>query len=151
MDDTQKSTPVQAEVPQEIRTFLEGILIEANLATIDADFHEEMIRQLYIRLDAFLVAKIIDALPDEKIEEFITIDVGGQDPKKIQEFLSQHIEKTQEFMMGALDEFAQLYLGSVAQSRADQAIDHFDKVLADIAKGIHPSLSMPTKGAGDEK
>lgn len=118
MNDQAAQTTQQAvAVPAEIRGFLEGLLKDANMSALDDSMREEMINELYVRLEQFLTGKIIDKLPPDKVEEFIKMNEDNKPQTEIQEYLQANIPSAPEMMTNAFMEFRNLYLGNVAVAR----------------------------------
>src|SRR3989344_268045 len=67
MDNTQQIL----QIPPDVRSFLEGLLTDAGMTSLDDEMREEMLKELYGRLDNHLSATIIDNLPPENLDEFI--------------------------------------------------------------------------------
>lgn len=105
------------QIPQEIRTFLEGIIGEANMTSLDAAMHEEMLQQMFSRLDQHLTSVIMENLPQDKLDEFIKMNEEKKPQEEIQAYLQQQIPNVQDIMTNAFTEFRNVYLGSVDVSR----------------------------------
>lgn len=111
----QSVQPVQ--IPAEIKTFLDSILEEANMTTLDDTMRQDMITQMFERLDQHLSAVILESLPEDKVEEFIKMNEEQKSQEEIQAYLQQYIPNVQEVMANAFTEFRNMYLGSVDASR----------------------------------
>lgn len=105
------------EIPSEIRTFLESILQDAGMLTTDASMKEEMIKELYARLDNFITTTIINNLPSEHLDAFIKLNEEKKPKNEIEQFLKDKMPKSQEVMTRAFAEFRDLYLKNVMVSR----------------------------------
>ncbi len=112
MDQSQK-----LQIPTEIRTFLEGLLQDANILNLDDAMREEMIKELYARLDNFMTSKIVDNMPSEFLDEFIKLNEDKKPQAEIETFLKDKMPNSQEVLSQAFIEFRDLYLGNVAVSR----------------------------------
>lgn len=110
-------TAQSIQIPDEIKTFLELILQEANMTTLDDSMKQEMLSQMFERLDQHLSAVILESLPEDKVEEFIKMNEQQKPQAEIQAYLQQHIPNVQEIMANAFTEFRDMYLGSVDASR----------------------------------
>lgn len=109
----------QAQIPQEIRSFLEGLLIDANMTLTDS-MREEMIRELYVRLDNFITGIIIDTLPSDHLDTFLKMNEEKKPQSEIEAFLKEKMPNYQEVFRNAFTQFRDLYLGNIATSRAAQ-------------------------------
>lgn len=114
MDNTQNQT---LQIPQEIRGFLESLLKDAGMTTLDDTMREEMIKELYARLDHFLTSKIIEVMPPEHLDEFIKINEEKKSREEIETYLKDKIPNAQEVFTRTFAEFRDLYLGNVAVAR----------------------------------
>jgi hypothetical protein len=116
MDQTQSSTP-QPQIPAEIRGFLEGILQDAQMLYTDDSMHEEMLQELYARLDAFITGAIVDALADDQLETFIQMNEEKKPRADIEAYIKQVLPNAQEVFTNAFMDFRDLYLGGVKIAR----------------------------------
>ncbi len=106
----------QLQIPAEIRGYLEGLLADANM-TLDPSMREEMIKELYARLDTFITTTVIDTLPPEHLDSFIKLNEDKKPQPEIEAFLKEKMPNYQEVFTKAFAEFRDLYLGNVAVSR----------------------------------
>lgn len=104
-------------IPIEIRNFLEGLLQDAGMTTLDAEMHEEMIKELYARLDNYITSTIASNLPEESAEEFIRLNEEERSQDEIQQFLQDKLPDAQQVFAQAFSEFRDLYLGNVTVAR----------------------------------
>lgn len=107
------------QIPPEIRNFLEGILTDAGMTTLDSEMREEMIKELYARLDNYITSAIVSKLPPEYSEEFIRLNEEKKSQEEIQQFLQDKLPNAQETFALAFSEFRDLYLGNVMVARND--------------------------------
>lgn len=118
--DNQKSTSSTnppLEIPGDIRTFLEGILQDAGMLVPDTTMKEEMIKELFARLDNFITTAIINNLPSEHLDAFIKLNEEKKPKNEIEQFLKDKMPKSQEVMTHAFAEFRDLYLKNVTIAR----------------------------------
>lgn len=118
--DNQTATPqtdTQLTIPAEIRSYLESLLQDAGMTSLDADMHEEMIKELYARLDSFITSTIIDNLQPEYLDEFVKMNEEKKPQSEIEVFLKDKMPDTQEVFAKAFMEFRDLYLGNVVAGR----------------------------------
>lgn len=116
-DQTNQQPQVATQIPDEIRTFLDSLLQDAGMLELDDAMHEEMIKELYARLDNFIASTIIDSLPDDSVEEFIRMNEQKKPQAEIEQFLKDKIPNSQEVMSQAFINFRDLYLGNVSAAR----------------------------------
>lgn len=104
------------EIPQEIKNFLEGLLTDAKM-TLEESMKEEMIKELFERLNNFITTAIIDNLPPEHLEDFIKLNEEKKPQTEIEQFLKDKMPNSQDVFAKAFADFGALYLGNVAASR----------------------------------
>lgn len=105
------------EIPAEIRNFLDGLLTDAGMMDLDEAMHEEMIKELYERLDKFMLTTIVESLPGEKLTEFTKMAEGGKGREELEIYLKANIPEADKVFARAMLAFRDLYLGNVAVSR----------------------------------
>lgn len=108
-----------SQVPAEIRNFLDGILNDANM-TLDDITREEMIKELYARLDNYLTTVIVDNMPPEHLEDFIKLNEEKKSREEIDAFLKEKMPNAQEVFTKAFADFRQLYLNNIYVARNAQ-------------------------------
>lgn len=106
----------QVQIPAEIRSYLEGLLIDAKMV-LDDSTREEMIKELYARLDNFITTTVIDNLPPEHLETFIKMNEEKKSQPEIEVFLKEKMPNYQEVFTKAFAEFRDLYLGNIEVAR----------------------------------
>lgn len=121
------SQPKSLTIPPEVKTFLEGIMTDANLTTLDQEMRDEMVKELFARLDAFVTSKLVEGLPPEQLESFMKMADEGKSKEETQAFLTKHLPNAPEFFANAFGEFRDLYLGNVALGKHEEELKHQDK------------------------
>src|SRR3989344_6342252 len=106
----------QLEIPAEVRSYLEGLLKDSGMA-VDDDMKEEMIKELFARLDKHMTATIVDNMPQEHIEEFIRMTEEKKPREEIEKYIVEKIPNAKEVLSQSFVEFRDLYLGNVAVAR----------------------------------
>ena len=86
---TNNNTNQTLQIQPEIKTFLESILTDAGMTALDNDMHEEMLKELYARLDNFLVGIIIDNMPADKLEAFTKLNEENKPKEEIEKFVKE--------------------------------------------------------------
>lgn len=108
----------ELSIPPEIRSFLEGLLQDAGMTTLDDVMREEMIKELFVRLDSFITSTIIDSLPTDRLDEFTQMSESGKSQEELQSYLSANIPNAGEVFQNAFTQFRTMYLGNVNTARA---------------------------------
>ncbi|HLL60841.1 MAG TPA: DUF5663 domain-containing protein [Candidatus Nitrosocosmicus sp.] len=117
------------KIPQDIRTFLEGILQDAGMVTLDDATREEMIKELFVRLDKHLTNTIVEAMPDEHIEEFLSMQEQNKPREELEQFIIDKIPNNQQVFLNAFSTFRDEYLGSVDEAKKEQDSQENSKVI----------------------
>lgn len=108
----QNNPQTNDQIPPETRAFLESLLDEVHMEYVDEKQKEEMLSQLYARLDYFLTAKIIDSLSDADLETFTQMNEQAKSREEIEGFIMEKIPNAQEVFKNAFLEFRELYVGA---------------------------------------
>lgn len=106
------------QIPDDIRAFLESMVQEAGITSLDAASHQKLIEELYSRLDNFLLTVIVEALPQDKLEEFTKMAEGGVPRNELDGYLKANIPNAVDAFSRAMIEFRDLYLGNVEVARS---------------------------------
>lgn len=116
MDNTQNQK-TKLEIPPEVRSFLEGILQDANMATLDDAMREEMINELFARLDSYMTSVIVDKMPPEHLDEFIKMNEEKKPRQEIETYLKEKMPNAQDVLTRAFMDFREMYLKNVTVAR----------------------------------
>lgn len=116
-DQTTTQQANQLEIPSEVRTFLEGLLTDAGMTTLDEGMRGEMVKELYARLDNYMTSVIVDNLPAEHLDAFIKMNEEKKPRNEVEQFLKEKMPNTQEVFAKAFADFRDLYLGNVTVAR----------------------------------
>ncbi len=125
------------EIPSDIKAFLESLLNDAGMQTLDQPMREEMVKELYVRLDQHMTATIIDKLPAEYLEAFIKMGEEKKSMVEIQQFLTDKMPNAQEVFARAFADFRETYLGGVTTSRNVQNVMDKNKIVDAQTKPIN--------------
>ena len=117
MDPQNQSSDSSTLITAEIRTFLESLLTDAGMNAMEDDMKEEMVKELYARLDSYISAAIVEKLPVEKLEEFITMNEEKKPQAEIDAYLKANIENVDQFFAEIFMEFRGTYLGNVVLAK----------------------------------
>ena len=101
-------------IPEEVRPYLEGLLADANIHPVDAAMQEDMLLDLYVRLDNYLATAILDNMPPEHLDAFIKLNKEAKSKEEIEAFLQKNLPNAQEVFAKAFVAFRDIYLGNVA-------------------------------------
>lgn len=114
--DSQKQS---VAIPQEIRMYLESLIAEANVMTIDEKAKEELVQYLFDKLDKFLAAKIVENMSAEDTETFIKLNEEKKSKEELDAFIKAHMKDPQEVFTRAFIDFRDFYLTAQVPSSQD--------------------------------
>jgi len=104
------------QIPDDIREYLNNILQEAGMLTLDDQMREGMIQELYYQLDNYLASIMVKSLEPEDLETFIKMNEEKKSKEEIENFVTEKVPNSQEVFSNALIEFRRLYLENVTKS-----------------------------------
>ena len=115
-----QSTPLpqDVQIPVEVQVFLEDLINEANIPVFDDATKQQIVRDLFDRLDKFIAMKIADNLSEEDTEAFIKLNEEGKSREEIDAFIAEHIPDAQGMFTQAFVDFRDFYL--TAQSNFEE-------------------------------
>lgn len=112
-----KQTQQQTPIPNEIRIFLEGLLDDADIHAVDDQVRETMLQDLFVRLDAYIAASLVDMLPKENFDEFIKMNKENKPQQEIEVFLKEKIPDFAQKMTVVFGNFREMYLGNMVTKK----------------------------------
>lgn len=107
-------------MPPEIRQFLEQLLQEAEMLTLDDETKEEMLKELFFQLENYLSSVIVENLSPEDLEVFIKMNNEKKSKEEIEQFITEKVPNVQEIFSNAFVEFRKMYLEHVATAKSKQ-------------------------------
>ncbi len=100
-----------------IRAFLEGLLTDAGVVTLDEQAREEMIKELYARFDKYIASEIVRVLPPENLEAFVKLNEDKKSKEEIEAFLKDKMPNSADVFAKAFADFRALYIGNMTAAR----------------------------------
>jgi Protein of unknown function (DUF5663) len=101
------------EIPREVKAFLEGILRDSGM-TVDKEMQSEMIKELFQRLNTFIVSQLIDHMPKKYRDTFIKMNEEKRPKAEIERFVQEHVPNVEKVFTNAFAEFRKMYGGKGA-------------------------------------
>ncbi len=98
------------QIPEEMKLFLESCLWDKGMRDLPEEMKTEMIRNLAVRLQTWLLQSALAKLKDSDISEFDKLTEQSPDPAIIQSFLREKIPNIDEVFGNAMLTFKQTYL-----------------------------------------
>lgn len=119
MDSQNPKQADSVEIPDDVRKYIESLLYDTHVTLLDEEMKEEMIGEIYKRLDSYLAATIANKLPPENLEEFIKMNDEKKPKEEVEQFLKEKMPNADQIFANAFIEFRNIYLGKTENS-ADQ-------------------------------
>lgn len=94
-----------------IETYVEQLIKDKNFPDITPEVNEEIKKDLMVRVDDFIAAKVISVLSDEDVAKFEEMLKSGKSETEIQSFVAENIPDFTNFLTQTLLEFRNVYLG----------------------------------------
>ncbi len=101
---------------QNINQYIDDLIDKKNYPDMDDSVREELRKDLQIRLNDFIMARVIAAFSDEDVTEFENLLKQNTSQAELQQFAVDHIANFTEFMTDVLIEFQGVYLSTPADS-----------------------------------
>ena len=97
----------------EIKKFLQGLLVEANLGGLEPQLEEELLRDLNVRLEDRLVLTAASKLTAEKQDEFKNMTDKGVPQDEVEKFLRENVPNIEQVFAESMNEFREIYLNAM--------------------------------------
>lgn len=108
----------QLQIPADIRTFLENLIDDAGMSTVTPKIKEEMVLDLFARLENKLIANAVEKLNPDDLEAFEGLLREGKNQQEAENFLREHIPNAPAVFAQAFLEFRDMYIGNVAAAKS---------------------------------
>ncbi|MFA5933315.1 MAG: DUF5663 domain-containing protein [Microgenomates group bacterium] len=110
------------EIPEDVRKYLESLLYDTHITLLDEEMKEEMIEEIYKRLDSYLAATIANKLPPEALNEFIKMNDENRPAPEVEAFIKEKMPDADQVFANAFVEFRNLYLGNTQPTEQTQPL-----------------------------
>ena len=117
MDNNSQNQFIQ--IPPDMKVYIESLLNDAGMTELDDTLRNEMVQEIFIRLDKYITSVIIENMKPEDVELFIKMNDEGKSQEEMQTFIKEKIPNAQEVMTNAFINFRELYLGKVTVASAN--------------------------------
>lgn len=107
----------QSEIPAQIRGYLESLIKDSGMEMLEEEMHEEMVKELYVRLDSYITAVIVEHMPADHLEGFIKLHEDNKPQSDIEHYMKEHVPNVSEVMTQAFMDFRDEYLGASTLAR----------------------------------
>ncbi|MEK7571456.1 MAG: DUF5663 domain-containing protein [Patescibacteria group bacterium] len=104
-------------IPDDIRTYLEGLLAESDTLTLDDSMREDMLQELFVQLENYLTSVIVNNLEPDDLEAFIKMNEEKKSKEEIEQFVQAKLPNAQDIFTNAFIEFRKMYVGNVQSKK----------------------------------
>lgn len=105
------------QIDPQVKIFIDNLLKDAGMTSVDEAMREEMVKELYVRLDNYLASVIAENLPQEHFDEFIKLNEEKKSREEVEKFLKDKVPDVDQVFAKAFAYFRTMYLGNVAVAR----------------------------------
>ncbi|QQG43284.1 MAG: hypothetical protein HYW45_03715 [Candidatus Daviesbacteria bacterium] len=96
---------------QAVSEFVDKLIEEKSFPDLTEEVKAEIKKDILVRLDDFISARIIAKLSDEDVQTFNDLLKENKSPEEVQQFISTHVPDFTNFLTSTLLEFREVYLG----------------------------------------
>lgn len=100
----------KSQIPEGVLKYLQGLMIEKELDSLPGNIQGEMLYDLYIRYNDFLIASFLQAMDEGARDEFDKLLEKKPNQDEIEKFLKEKLDY-QEIIKETSDEFRDIFLG----------------------------------------
>lgn len=97
------------QIPPEVRTLLEEVLVEAGRKPCSKKRHEEMVEDLYTHLEIIMFYEIMTYLPGQYLDEFVRLNDQNIPRWEIDKFIEENMPNADEVFEDAVAKFQECY------------------------------------------
>lgn len=98
------------QIQAETRSFLESLLEDSDINKLDPQIKEEIIQELFDRLNNYINLVIINNIDPLYIDEFNKISKSNASQEKIEKFLLEKMPNAKQVFAQAFANFRDLYM-----------------------------------------
>lgn len=101
-------------MPNEIKVFLEKLLVDKGMNNLTPGLKQEMTTSLYSRLMAYILTDIAKEVDEETSRKINDLFESGQEKsmEQIQQFLKDNVKNIEEIIAKSMLEFRNVYLSN---------------------------------------
>ena len=93
--------------------YAETLLKEKNYQTLTPAMREELKKDILSRVQDFIIARVINKLSDEQVNEMNALLDTDPSDEQIMSFVSKSLNNSDKFISDTLFQFRQTYLGMI--------------------------------------
>ena len=110
------------EIPDEIASFLKGIMMDAKIYTDDQEMNDRIMSEIYLRFTTYVNSRVLDYVPEDKMEDLENLLKNMKDAHEIDDFIAKNVPNSQAVYNTILLEFRDIYLGKMDMADLPDAI-----------------------------
>jgi len=100
-------------IPNEIRDFLEKMVVDKGISNPSPELHQDMIESLFQRLQAYLFTDVVKNLSQADAQELNQkIEQGELTPDQSLEWLKSRVKNISKILADSMAEFRNIYLAA---------------------------------------
>lgn len=100
-----------SQIPPEIRTYLINIMEDARVTDITDEEREDIIYEMFLRLDKYIAGRLIDSFPTERdCDVFIQMNRDRKSQAEISKYLQEKIPGLNDLMTQVFADFRNFYV-----------------------------------------
>ena len=103
------------QIPADIRVYLENLMEDANI-NVTPELKENMLYDLYLRLEKKLIADAIENMQPADVEAFTNLIQTQNNKEAIDEFIKTHLPNAQEIFVESLVDFKTDFIVGATQT-----------------------------------
>src|SRR5205807_629061 len=104
MQDTH--TPNQhLDIPGEIRTYLNALLDASGMKDADTTTREDMVQELFLKLDDYIIDRVVEYMPVEKLDEFTAFMQKNPSKEAVEQYIQSNVPNAQDIFTVAFADF----------------------------------------------
>ncbi len=104
----------------ELHQFLRELLIDAGQTDMPPELEEQMIKDLYTRLEDRLMLAALERLTEQQQEELERMAERKKSAEAVEIYLKQHIPDYDKFFAQVLEDFRALYVEASKDGEAEE-------------------------------
>lgn len=101
---------IYMNIPEPIKTYIQGILFDAKMITDDKDFNQVLLEEVYNRFIEYANIQIMDKLSDEDLKDLKSMISGGASQQEIDLYVKAALPDYQTIYNQILLDFSDIYL-----------------------------------------
>ncbi len=120
MADTGVNQNQPIAIPEEIQVYLNRLLDESGMTGLEDSVRESMLQDLFLQLDDYIIEKVVDYLPEDKLNGFT--DLMKQNPPKdqVEDYIRKNVPNAQDVFTVAFADFRDIYLQAAKDAQQEQ-------------------------------